>query len=275
LDVSTAPTAAAAKKDVDTMVARAAYDPSTGSLYVASAGSVFAAQSVEKIFGQVAQQTKTTLTVHDLKPLPSSDELGVTLLLVGLGGVMAGFTAATVVNIAAKLKPLTELGLLAGIATTAGVITTFIAYGAYGALTQHAIGAGLLVAGGAFVTALVQSGGVKLIGPAMALPGLLLFIMLGIPTSGATVPIDMVPTFFQDLHHVLPTAGTLDGLRRVIYFGSSGLWPDILTLIVWALIGGGLMWLASLRGDKPAAPSPLDGLLGSTDAAQPEAVTAA
>lgn len=269
LDVSTVSSVAAGKHDVNALETRAAYDPGTGRLYVASAGSVFAAQSVESIFGKVAEQTHTTLTVDDLKPLPASDSVGVTLLMMGLGGIMAGFTAATVVNLVARLKLRTELGILAGVAAAAGIVTTFIAYATYGALNQHAIAAGLLVAGGALVTGLVQSGGVKLIGPAMAMPGLLIFLFLGIPASGATVPIDMTPAFFQDLHHVLSTSGTLDGLRRIIYFDSTGIWPDILTLIVWAAIGGGMMWLAGLKGEKAGSPSPLDAVLDTAAAAAP------
>lgn len=254
LDVSSAASVAAARHDVSTMAVRAAYNPVTGELFIASAGSALAAQAVESVFTQVADQTKQKLSVHDLAPLPTGDSVGVSLMFLGLAGILAGFITATVLNLAAPgLRLKSELAIIGGTGVVAGFVTTFIGFTSYGAFSAHLIGAGLVVAAGTVTAALVQSGGIKLIGPAMTIIGVTLFVILGIPSSGAAVPVDMTPSFFQVLHGLLPTSGTLDGLRRVLYFGSSGLSHDLSILVLWALIGAAGIWIASLRTKKTPA----------------------
>ncbi|MFC3572609.1 hypothetical protein ACFOZ0_04790 [Streptomyces yaanensis] len=45
-----------------------------------------------------------------------------------------------------------------------------------------------------------------------------LFIVMSVPTSGGAVPAPMLPTFFQDVHRVMPLANGLDALRGILYF---------------------------------------------------------
>lgn len=254
LDVSVVASAKAATADLRTLDTRAAYNPSTGGLYVASAGSIIATQAATAVFTQVIDKTGkegATLTVHDVAPLPASDSAGISLMFIGLAAILAGFVTATVLGVAVPgLRRRTEAAILTGVALAAGTIGTFIGYVAYGALSTNIIGAGLMIAAGTMVAGLVQSGGLKLIGPAMTIIGVSLFVILGIPASGAAVPIDMVPPFFQFLHIGLPTTGVLEGLRRIIYFDSAGLSRNISTLVIWALIGLAMAWIASLKNPK-------------------------
>ncbi|SIR73166.1 ABC transporter permease [Microbacterium sp. RURRCA19A] len=265
LDVSLVPDVAAAEDAVKDMTLRAAYDPSTGELFTASAGSLLATQAVTSIFTEVVERTGgeqvTSLTVRDLAPLPADDRAGISLFFVGLAGIIAGFVAPTVLGVAVPgLRRRTELAVIGGVAVVSGVIGTYTAYVAFGALTTNIVGAGLMISAGALVAGLVQSGGMRLIGPAMSIVGLTLFVILGIPASGAAVPIDMIPQFFQFLHNGLPTSGALEGLRRVVYFDGQGVMRDISILVLWALIGIGLHWLSTLKTPKPGVAVPVAAL---------------
>jgi hypothetical protein len=235
-----------AKADVQDMTVRGSYVLKDGTAYVASAGSLFGTQTVEDAMGTIAKDSDQDLTVHDLKPLPDSDSVGLSLMFMGLGGILAGFITATLVNMAGHLDLRRELAIYLGVAVLAGVVTTFIGFAVHGAFSAHLVPAALTVAAGALVAALVQGGGFKVIGPGMVIVGVVLFIFVGIPASGASIPVDMTPRFFQVLHPYMPTASVLELLRRVLYFGSAGAGKNIVTLVLWAAIAAGLYWIGHL-----------------------------
>ncbi|MEU1994151.1 hypothetical protein ABZ511_06850 [Nocardia gamkensis] len=243
-----------ARRHLDDLSSRGAFEPTTGTLYVASAGSPLAKATVETAFGSVAQQLGTELTVRDVAPLPESDRLGISLLFVGLAAILAGFVTATVLNVAVKdLSIRTEMMILGLVALIAAVITTFIAYSAYGALSGHLLGVAALVASGTVCAGMVQSGGVKLIGPGMTVIGVTVLVILGIPASGIAVPVEMLPSLFADLHSWLPTSAVLDGLRRTLYFDGGGISSDLPIIGLWIALGAGAIWLSTLRSTNERA----------------------
>ncbi|MET7772537.1 hypothetical protein [Nocardia sp. NPDC005366] len=253
--VSTVADTDTARRHLVDMHSRGAFDPATGTLYVASAGSPLAEATVRTAFAPVARQLGTELAVRDVVPLPESDRLGISLLFVGLAAILAGFVTATVLNVAVSgLSLRTELAILGLVALVAAVITTFIAYSAYGALSGHLLEVALLVASGTICAGLMQSGGVKLIGPGMTVVGVLVLVILGIPASGIAVPVEMVPSLFAHLHSWLPTSAVLDGLRRTLYFGGGGIDADLPIIGLWIALGAGAIWLSTLRStNAPAA----------------------
>ncbi|MFI5428079.1 hypothetical protein [Aeromicrobium sp. UC242_57] len=99
-DATTVANRADAVSHLKAMSTRGAYDPSTGVIYVASAGSPAAEQAVATTFADVAADSGIELTVEDVVPLPEGDRLGVTFLFLGLAGVLVGFTTATVLGVA-------------------------------------------------------------------------------------------------------------------------------------------------------------------------------
>lgn len=228
---------------------RAAFDPATGELYVATAGSAAAEATVTAAFGAVADQLGVELQVRDVAPLPGGDRLGVSLMFVGLAAILAGFVTATVLNLAVPgLSLRAELGIIALMGLVAAVVTSFLAYSVYGALSGHLFAVAGLVWLATVTAGLLQSGGIKLIGPAMTLLSIALLVILGIPASGIAVPIDMTPALFAHLHSWLPTSAVLDALRRTIYFGGQGVAADLPVIGLWMAIGAGLIWLGTLRG---------------------------
>jgi len=258
VDATTVADLATAKAHLTDLTSRAAYDPATGALYVASAGSPAAAQVVESVFGQVAEETGATLSVTDVAPLPESDRVGISFMFLGIAGVLAGFTAATVVGmIVSGMALRRQLFLVAGVSVAAGVVTTFFGYSVYGALTTQWLPVAGLVSLIALVSGFVQLGGLRLFGPVMTLLSIVLLIILGIPSSGAAVPVDLMPDLFAGLQHVLPTSAGLDALRRVLYFNGAGVGRDLPALVLWGLIGAAMMALSTLKSKSAEPAEPL------------------
>jgi hypothetical protein len=256
-EVTSAADVDTARRHLESQSSRGAFDPSTGTLYVASAGSPLAEATVKAAFEGVAAEIGSPLIVQDIAPLPIDDRLGISFLFVGIAAILAGFVTATVLNLAVPgLSLRNELGILALMAVVSAIITTFIAYSVYGALSGQLWAMSGLVAVAVLCAGLVQSGGVKLIGPAMTVVSVTLLIILGIPASGIAVPVDMTPALFTHLHSWLPTSAVLDAMRRTLYFGGNGISADLPIIGLWIAIGAAMIWLSSLRKPRPAEPSP-------------------
>ena len=85
------------------------------------------------------------------------------------------------------------------------------------------------------------------------LVGLIFFTVLGVPASGGTYPVQMLPSFWQWLHTFLPLRYATDGARALLFMGGNeeaGLGSALLVLGMYAL--GGLLaaWLVSQLKDR-------------------------
>jgi hypothetical protein len=71
------------------------------------------------------------------------------------------------------------------------------------------------------------------------LPGLgvLLFVLLSIPSSGGAIPVQLAPGLFRFLNPVLPLGNLIDALRAVLYFHDHGLLRPTLVLCAWIAAG--------------------------------------
>jgi hypothetical protein len=78
-------------------------------------------------------------------------------------------------------------------------------------------------------------------------------LILGIPTSGGTIPADMMPTVLRWLHNVLPFAQFLDIARADAYFGHHAIARPLIILAVWTA-GAGLFLAWTARPVTSIAP---------------------
>ncbi|MFG2716084.1 YhgE/Pip domain-containing protein [Streptomyces goshikiensis] len=95
------------------------------------------------------------------------------------------------------------------------------------------------------------------------LVSMFVFIVLGLPSSGATVPLQAVPGFYRFLSHFEPMRQLSDGVRAILYFdarGDAGLtrsWIMIAIGAVLALVFGFAMTTYYDRaGHKRLTPQP-------------------
>jgi hypothetical protein len=80
-----------------------------------------------------------------------------------------------------------------------------------------------------------------------------LFVLLGVPSSGAAVPVQLVPGFFSFLHPILPMGNAADALRSIGYFGNSQLLRPTAVLCAWTAAGATLILLGCLRQQRRLA----------------------
>lgn len=228
-----------AKSRITTLDARAAIDPATNTLYTAKAGNATATSAAQTYVTAIATASGQQVTVEDLAPLPSSDAVGTGVMYVGLGAMIGGFLTTTTASIVApRIRIRTKIVVLAFMSIAAAAVQILISYGITGTLHGNMWNVAAMSAALAFTCGIINLAGFTLFGPIQLVISIGLFIFLGVPASGVPIGIDMTSSFFQFLHPYLPTSAAFDGLKRIVYFDSNGLWPRYVTLGVWTAVAG-------------------------------------
>lgn len=260
LDVSQVADAQTGRDDVENLRARAAYDPSNGTLYVASAGSVNATSSAKSIFQKVAAQSGQTLNVQDLKPTAPTDSLGAAFMYTALATMISGFVTATILGLVTPRMGWWKKLIVQGVmAVAAAAISTTTLYAVYQIYDSHLLAVAFAVFGGFMAASTFQLGLMTLLGRLSTVVGLTVFVILGLPASGLQIPVDMLPGFFRVLSHVLPTGAVGQIMHLSVYFDRQGIAPYIAVLCCWFLLGAGLLWTGYLRTHPGESPLPPDG----------------
>ena len=249
LRVHSAANLATARAMVEDRAVYGALDlPAAGptTLLVANGGG-HAVETMLLQFGQqIAHVRGTPLALVDVAPTSSRDPSGtvefycIAFLFLGaaLGATVLGKILGPVRRFPDALWRLGWVSLYSGLLS---LVVTFFADVVFGALIGHF---GLL-----FLTLWLFVGAVCLAvtglaaraGAAVSLVLILVLIALGNPSSGGPVPRPLLNSFYSGLNPVLPQGAALSALRGVEYFGSQGITPGLLALLIWTLAGFGLL----------------------------------
>ncbi|WP_448852872.1 YhgE/Pip domain-containing protein [Corynebacterium sp. 335C] len=216
---------------------------------------------------------------EDFRPLPDGTGNGLSAFYFTLLIVLAGLTGSVMVNtlvdsrlgfMPSEMGPLVlrrpevgvsrlgVFGVKVLIAAVAAVVVSAI-YVAIGTAVGMPIGRPWLLAlftGVAiFSVATVCQAVNALLGSIGLLVNLILFIIVGLPSAGGTLPLEAVPEFFRAYSHVAPMHQIFLGARSVLYF--DGQWDAglgqslrfaLLATAAALLIGGLGTWLYDRRG---------------------------
>jgi len=237
-EVRTSPSAMVAVAAVRGRTAAAAsVAGSSGTLYTARAASAIRASYLQGVFTRIATERGTQpVRVVDLVPLASGDG-GTGIFFFVFPLMMAGLITAIV------LLQLPTWGI-------GGRVIVVAAVGAIGALA-------------AYLT-VVEVYGQLMVGAAPLLKqyflpvSLTAALILSVPSSGGTVPPDLLPGLFRDLSYALPLARGVKITRSIAYFHGAGIAQATLVMGVWAAVAVGAVVAASLRrpsGARTAAAS--------------------
>ncbi len=244
--VGSAATAAAAVRDRTVDAAYVA--GATGMVYVARAASAIRANYLQGVFSQIAAAAgRPPPQVVDLLPLATGDA-GTGIFFFVFPLMMAGLIAAIV---------LLQLPTW-GIGRRAGFV---VAVGAVSALAEYLTVTGLHVLPGkplllVYAFLVTQVYGQLMVGAAPLLKqyflafSLTLSMVLSVPSSGGTVPPDLLPAFFRDLNYVLPLAQGVKVTRAVAYFHDTGIAQATLVLGLWAAVAAATLAVAWLRQSR-------------------------
>ncbi|MFF0120844.1 ABC transporter permease [Micromonospora arida] len=223
----------------DQEVAGALVLPTDGSanatILTASAAGASQNATVQQLLAPVVFQNSLQATTEDVAPLPAGDSAGIAVLFAAMGMMLAGYVPLSimVMGVPHLLRLRRFLPVLAGWSALTSSIIWLILGPVVGAVDGHYLtflGVGMLATAAVGLAQLLLS---KLIGPLAVLPGMLLWVVFGMPASNLALSVHNMPGFFQFLHGVLPLPAAGEALRSVLYFDGNGLGTHLIVLAVW------------------------------------------
>ncbi len=254
-------TAQAAVDDGD-IPAAVVVDDAGETLYVAGAFGPSLIGAVESSVAASAEHAGRPVRTVDVHPLPPADRRGMGTFLLAIGWVIGGYLGMmllTRVMGGASRTPrgvITLMGWTAAYAVSSAILGVVLLDPVMGVVTGAPwalIGAGSLIvfSVGIFTAALLSLWG---------MPGLVVaigtLVILGNPTSGGSVPAQMLTGGWRFLASILPTNAAVSLIRAVTYFNGHHLVTALMVLVIYgaacALL---LLRLSRNRTIRPTAPA--------------------
>ena len=243
-DISQVATVGEAAHDVRQRDLNAAFVPTAdprqpATLIVASANGRIVATAAETLARTVTAAQGAQLSVREVRPLSSGDEIGLGVFMFIVVCTICGYIAPTVLEtVAPALLPNRRYPIIAatsvliptvayligglGFGTYTGSFGTILAFIGVGALYTCAVGLG---------TRLFQ----VLLGPPGIFASLAIFVFLNIPSLGATYTAPVLTSFWQFLNHFWIGAAAVNAQRAILYFGGQGVGGDLVVLLAWTV----------------------------------------
>ncbi|WP_328533537.1 ABC transporter permease [Micromonospora zamorensis] len=205
------------------------------TILTASAAGASQNATVQQLLAPVAFQNSWQTTTEDVAPLPAGDSAGIAVLFAAMGMMLAGYVPLSimVMGVPHLLRLRRFLPVLAGWSALTSSIIWLILGPVVGAVEGHYLtflGVGMLATAAVGLAQLLLS---KVVGPLAVLPGMLLWVVFGMPASNLALSVHNMPGFFQFLHGVLPLPAAGEALRSVLYFDGNGLGTHLIVLAVW------------------------------------------
>jgi hypothetical protein len=235
-----------------------AFDPGPPpSLLIANAASLPVATLLQETFTAADRPHGARLVVHDLVPLPPTDPTGATSFSATLSLIIAGVLGSSIVymttrgrTLAAHLSAVIVLGIGAGLLTA---VATNVVVGAFSGHFLAIWGvAALFVLALALPIAFFQ----RLLGLVGTGVGLLVFIVVGDPSSGGATAPQLLPDPWRVISQALPPGAAVTAMRDVVYFHGYGATRGLIVLGSYAALGAILAIIADrIHTGAPAATS--------------------
>lgn len=215
----------------------------TDQLLVASGAGTSITDALETVFDAVETYQHRSLHVTDVVPLADGDGQGLSGYYLVTGWIVGGYLMAALLGLAKGTRPANvrraAIRLIVTIpyAIVSGLVGALIAGPLLGAVSGHLailwlLGTLLVLSSAAVTIALQTLLGVVGIGVTI-----LLFVILGNPSAGGAYQWPLLPSFWRDLGPALPNGAGTEAVRKIVYFGSQQLAPNVLVLFAY-IVGG-------------------------------------
>ena len=239
------------QRDLDAAFVPTADPRQPATVIVANAGGRIVATAAETLARSVTTAQGAQLTVREVRPLASGDEIGLGVFMFLVVCTICGYITPTILEtLAPGLVPSRRYPLIAaaavlvptfvyligglGYGTYEGSFATILGFIGIGALYTFALGIG---------TRLLQA----LVGPVAILISLVIFVFLNIASLGATYTPPVMAPFWHFLNHFWIGAATVDAERGLLYFGGLGVGTAVLKLVAWTAVIVALLLLPVSR----------------------------
>lgn len=237
----------------------------TGSLLIVNQAASSTAATAVTMFGQgFAAAQGVELMTEIVHSLAAGDPRGLTEGYLMIGWVFAGYFAAVVLStvrgtgFSGRTHVLQRLALSVGYAAACGLSGAAIVGPWFAAISGHFWGvalAGLLIV---FAVTAITMALQFLLGVGGTLLVLVLFVMLGNPSSGGIVPASFLPNFWQAIGPWLPNFSAYELIRNVVYLDDASIRRPVSVLLVYAVVGVALLLVRASFGmsDRPGIDDP-------------------
>lgn len=249
--------AGAAAREIDERQAYASVVAgATGEVAVttAPAAGIAIAEVIEEELVPALRKGGARVRVDQVHPLDPEDARGLAGFYLAVGLTVAGYLGATFLGLIFTTRPslhrtewrleaIAVLSVFMGLVGAAivhllGALDgSFLAAAGVGALTVFGVGAATVALQSAF----------GLIGTGFAI---LLFVVLGNPSSTGPVPAEMLPGFWRAIGPFIPIGACVDLFRNISYFPAAGNLGAIVVLAVWAIAGATAALLLGSRSQR-------------------------
>lgn len=238
------------------------------TLLVASAAGPSASDAAVKVLQTVNTAQHRQVVVRDIRPPASGDARGLSSFYLVLSWTIGGYLAASALSMAAgsnrpnlrrvliRLAAMVPYAFLSGIG---GAIIVGPGLHSLPGAFWELVGIGTLIvfASGAASVALQSVAGT--IGLGLTI---LIFTVLGNPSSGGVYPAALLPPFWRAIGQALPPGAGTTVVRNTVYFHGNAITGALWILAAWAA-GGIVVAVGSaavrerraLRASRPAAPA--------------------
>jgi hypothetical protein len=248
--IASYPSTAAASSAIASRRIDAGLAPSPAALHllVASAVSEAETNAILKTFRAVAANAHLPLSVSNVRPLNPGDPQGLSMFffVVALLAPSLAFGNQVITRIGTNLSEFWHLAMIACYAVIIAAVATAIADAGIGALTGApwaTFGIGALLA---FAAAAMGAATTRWVGGIGYLVLLLLFVPVGISSSGSTLGPRMIIPWYADLGRALLPGAAQPAVRNVTYFSGNAVIDPLLILSAWALAGAIALALAAI-----------------------------
>ena len=244
--VARVPTRAAAVRRIDHRQAFGGVvaTPSGFEVLTAQAAGVSVATGLETDLPaalRAAAARGARVTVTDVRPLPHVDSRGITPFYLAVGLVVAGYLGAAFLGLVFGTKPFGRRvwwRLLATgvIAVLMGLLSVALVH-AIGPLRGHYLAlalAGVLLCFAVGNLAVGLQAALGVLGTGTAI---LLFVVLGNPSSGGPFSTELLPGFWRAIGPWLPTGAGVDLIRTIAYFDGNATARPVAVLAAWMVLG--------------------------------------
>ena len=234
--------AAGARSAVLHLSAVAAYVPAGSHplLYGAKADGLALETIVHQTFATVAAQAGGTLVFRELVPTVPGDALGTSPLYLILACVVPAYVMVVTMQRAVGFGRRARVVTFIAGGAVAAAASYLVAADALHAIPQHPLDLLYLFLLTQAVS-LTSYGLVPFFGGFFPGVAVTLFVLLGVPSSGGAISVELVPGLFSFLHPILPMGNGVDALRSIGYFGNSQLLRPTAVLCAWIAVGATLI----------------------------------
>jgi hypothetical protein len=255
------PAAAAAEVRDGALPAALLVGAGKDTLVVAGASGLSLVTAITEEVSAHAAKAGVPLAVDDVRPLPPGDPRGLGSFMLVVGWIIGGYLGMTLLSRvraaagASVRATAVTLGMAALYALASAALGVVLIDPMMGVLIGHPwtlLAAGSLVV---FSATVVTAALTSLLGLPGIVIAIVMFVVLGNPTSGGSVPVQMLSGGYRFLAGVLPTNAAVGLVRGFAYFDGNQIARPLLVLSLYAAVSLVICLGLALRRARAAAPA--------------------